>query len=267
MTTNAPETTKKSLFGWLGRGKAVFGIAIVLGLLATVGVFSLLSNATATTTYYVLNQDVAARKQITPEMLSPVTTSAGGQPGNAYDVLQVRDNVLYAKVALDRGDVISTSVAGPADRMIEEVPDDYVAASITVTADNAVAGKIKPGDYIDVIAQRDDEGGVADRLAKIVLSRVYVLDVSPGLETLQVQDEAAVGEAAQQGTTSAGLPSIYTVAVPPQDAVTLAQVRDKSPYVVLSSSKYSSETDAQEDLSTIFDDEPVESSSSDPKTK
>lgn len=257
---------KKSIFSVFGTGRAVWIVAIAFSLAAMFGVMSLLGDATKQTTYFVLNQNVSARVAITPAMLTEVSVTDGGQPGNAFDVDYIQTHTVYAKVALDRGDVVSSSNAGPATRLTEDLPDNFVAASFNVTADNAVGGKVRSGDYIDIIAQSD--GDETSRVAKVVLSRVYVLDVSVSAETLQENSGGEIGtEDAAAQTDLQGVPALYTVAVAPQDAVKIAQIRDKTPFVVLSSKKSAGDVDVQQDLADMFTEGAVKDSSEGIKSK
>lgn len=262
MANSAAHSEKKSIFAFFGPGKAVWFIAIGLAVAAMFGVLTLLGSLTAQTTYYVLGQPVAARALITPDLLVPVTVSDGGQPGNAYDPIYLRDNQVFAKIALQRGDVVSPSNSGPATRLTENLPDNFVAASFTVSADNAVGGKVRPGDFIDVIAQVDGTGDDGARTAKIVLSRVYVLDVSVAAEALAAGTDPAVGEDEEGAVpVNQGVPALYTVAVSPEDAVTIAQIRDKTPFVTLSSKAAQGEVDVERNLADIFGSGAVKDSS------
>lgn len=259
--SNASHSEKKSIFAVFGPGKAIWFVAVAFALAAMFGVMALLGGLTAQTTYYVLGQNVSARAEITPEMLLPVTVSDGGQPGNAYDPVYLRDNQVFAKIALQRGDVVSGSNSGPATRLTENLPDNFVAASFTVTADNAVGGKVRPGDYIDVIALSESSGDEGARVSKIVLSRVYVLDVSVSADLLAGGTEETVGEEAEGVPASQGVPALYTVAISPEDAVTISQIRDKSPFVTLSSKATLGDVDVQKNLADIFNGGPITDSS------
>lgn len=263
-------SSSKSIFSIFGSGRAIWLVAIGLGVVTLLGVMSLLASATATSTYYVLGEPVAVRSEITPEMMVAVTVSEGGQPGNAYDLVYIQNNQLFAQVSLKRGDVVSASNAGPATRLVEGLPENFVAASFAVDAAAAVGGKLRAGDYIDIIALDEASGGAAglagegsDRLAKVVLNRVFVLDVSVSADTLQDAATEEVGSATQEEEQVAvgGVPALYTVAVSPEDAVTIAQIRDKNMFVVLSSLEPQDQQDAQKRLSDIFNDDPVPNSS------
>ncbi len=259
--TVAPE--KKGLFaGLLGSGRSYWLFALVAALIAVGGALSILGKAAATTTYYVLGQPVAARTQITPSMLVPVTTSVGGQPRNALDVAYVRDNPVFALTPLRAGDVVSTSVAGPLQRINANLPADFVAASFAVPPENAVAGKVRAGDYIDVIAESGNAGAATGGVAKVVLSHVLVLDVTVAPQTItQAATSGPAGANLNPGPESAqvrgGIPSLYVVGLSPQDATKLALVRGRNLMVVLSGNQPAPNLDVQTDFGSVFTPGPV----------
>lgn len=240
MTEQASETKRKKSLGGslLGGGRAIWALAVGMALAAVFGALTLLGNATATQTYYVLGRDVAARTQVTPEMLVPRVAKVGQAPPNAFDLVSVRDEEVFTEIALSAGDVVSASNAGPLFRITSNVPDHFVAASFSAEPELAVAGKVRTGDHVDLIAT-DDEG-LAGPKAQVVLQHVLVLDVTvdpssiaaeanAGQEGEQVVDPGPESEAARSG-----IPSVYTVALAPADAAKLALIRGQDLFVVLS---------------------------------
>lgn len=221
--------------------KTWFVFAIIAAVAAAGLIFAILSQLVSTTTYYVLNQDVPARNQVTQEMLTPVVTSNGSQPRNALGLAEVTDSSapVYAKYALNTGDILTASNTGGLTSLQEGIPEDYVLASFVADANNAVGGKLSTGNYIDIIAV----GGSDSAVAKYALRNVLLTDVS--------SDPSAIGDTSSQATdengnplesstqTSAqdqlrsGIPALYTVALPPADAAKLALIRDADLLVVL----------------------------------
>lgn len=235
---STPTTTssrKKPMKKSIANGNMVFfGVAIALLLVVSLGIFYVLQQVSATVTYYVLNQEVPARSQITPEMLDPVVTSVGGAPLNALDIGAVSAEPTFAKYALDAGDIVTYSNTGPQSPITEGIPEDFVAGSFQAPAETAVAGKIKRGDYIDVIAvgEAGEEGASS---SKFVLRRVLVLDTAATLESSVDESGAAESEDPEAGATRTGVPTIYTVALPKEDAAKLALLQDVPLSVVLTS--------------------------------
>jgi Flp pilus assembly protein CpaB len=258
-TSTARKTKKKGGASKTGRG--VFGIAIASALLGGGGVLGIVGSAAQTTTYYVLGQDVPSRTQITPEMLVPVEASLGGQPRNALDITAIQQaNVqggegAFSLVPLHAGDVLSPSTVGPLERINADLPAGFVAASFALTPENAVAGKVRQGDYIDVIAV--DDSNAAGTTSKVVLHHVLVLDVTSDPQTITQsatsgQEGAELEVGPESSAVRGGIPSLYVVGVSPQDAVRLALVRDKNLLITLSANDSTGGLDAQTQIGSLF---------------
>lgn len=262
MTVQANESGSKKkkglLSGLLGGGKSIWLLAIAMALVAVAGTLSILGNAAATQTYYVLTRHVPARTQIDPTMLAPMEAKVGQVPPNAYDPAYVRDNPTFAQFALMAGDVVSASNAGPLTRITANVPDNFVAASFPASPDLAVAGKVRAGDFIDLIGTMDEGGG--GTTAKVVLQHVLVLDVtvSPSniaVEAVEGQEGSNVGSPGPESeAVRSGIPSLYTVAVTPEDAAKLALLRSQDIFVVLSANLPEMETTAGARLADLYSD-------------
>lgn len=265
MTVQATETKKQGfLSSALGGGKAIWVAAIVLALIAVFGALTILGNAAATQTYYVLGRDIAARTQITPEMLVAKEAKVDQAPPNALDPVAVRTGTVFSQIALKAGDVVSSSNAGPLNRITADVPQDFVAASFNAQPDIAVAGKVRSGDHIDLIATNDD--GSAGPVSKVVLQHVLVLDVtvSPNSIAQSANNGQAGNGVANPGPESeavrGGIPAVYTVAVSPEDATKLALARNHDLYVVLSGNVPDLNQTAQSDLRSLFNSAVTDSS-------
>lgn len=228
------KSTNRTGASVLNGGKVWFIVAIAFAVLASGGVFYVINSVAATTTYYVLNRDVSARTLITTEMMTPVTTSLGGQPRNALTVGDVSAAATYSKFELNAGDILSTSNAGALSPITAGVPEDFVVASFQAPPENSVAGRVKRGDYIDIISVGGSDSG---EVAKYVLRRVLVLDVNASLASASTAAEPTDPNAAAADSAEArtGAPTLYTVALPKQDAVTLALVSSDTLFIVLSS--------------------------------
>lgn len=254
------EKPKKSLLGnLLGGAKTFWAGAIVAALTTAFIVLAILGTATARTTYYVLNKDVPARTQITPEMLTAVETTIAGAPTVALTPRYVAENAVFSKVPMQTGDVLSTSTVAPLERIDSDLPAGFVVTSFQVTPENAVAGKVRKGDYIDMIAINGDDVGAT---AKVVLHHVLVLDVTVAPDT--IADAATSGQAGadinpgpESEAVRGGIPAVYTVAVSPVDATKIALVREKNLLVTLSANDTTGSVDAQTQLGNIFDSEKV----------
>lgn len=275
-TPGATKAPKKSgpLSGLLssGGGKKAWVLAAALGLISAGAVLSVLGSAAASTTYYVLNRDIPARTQITTSMLAPLQAKVGEEPPRAYDLVYVRDHDIYARVALQAGDLVTASTAGPLERINRDLPGNFVAASLAVAPERAVAGKIRAGDYVDIIAV-DTES--AQGTAGVVMHHVLVIDVTVAPDTIASNaNDAQAGDGltdsgldgqADLGPESeairSGIPSVYTFGVEPVDAAKLALLDGGNVSLVLSGWNPDTEIEATANLASLFNDGPVADSS------
>ncbi len=271
--SNANATGKKK--GFLsgvtsggGAGRTVFIAAMATGVMA-VGVTALiLGNAADTGTYYVLTADVAARTPITTDMLKPVTTSASGVPRSAYDPVYLQSHEVFAKYSLKANDLVTASNTGPLEAISKDLPADFVVASLAAPAVDAVAGKIRRGDYVDVYALNDGKAsggtGAGVGKSKLVLHHMLILDVTVSPSTIsEASGGAQAGSKVAPGPESAaargGIPALYTVGVTKQDAAKIALIRDLKLFFTLSSNDGGTVPlkDIQAALSDVFDEKPV----------
>ena len=228
---------KKSSNPRTGGSKVWLTVAIGASLMVAGLVFVILSQVTSTVTYYVLNQDVTARSQVTADMLAPVTTAQGGEPRNAIDPSHLSPDPVYASYDLFEGDILTPSNVGLFTSIQDGIPEDFVVASFSVPAENAVAGKVARGDYIDLIAVGSTEDG-GDGIAQYILRHVLVLDTAADLAAETSSDVAAEDEAVRSG-----VPTLYTVALPEEDAAKLAAIQGAPLLVVLTPTGYDGEED------------------------
>lgn len=266
MTVQASESHRKKagLVGsLLGGGKAIWALAVGMALVAVFGALSILGDAAATQTYWVLTRDIPARTQITSDMLEPREAKVGQVPPNGFDQATVMALPVFSKIALSAGDVASASNSGELTRITAEVPDDYVAASFSAEPELVVAGKVRTGDHIDVIATNDD--GPTGASTKVVLSHVLVLDVTinPNQIAASANGGQEGGAVTQPGPESeaarSGIPSVYTVALSQQDATKLALLRRFDLFVVLSGNVPSESASAAITTDQAFSETPTDS--------
>ncbi|MGV8847728.1 MAG: RcpC/CpaB family pilus assembly protein [Propionicimonas sp.] len=248
-TSNSNDSAKKKGFlsgmkGGGGAGRTVFIGATVTGVMAVAVVAGILGKAADTGTYYVLNADVAARTPVTAEMLRPVTTSAEGVPRSAYDPIFLSEHDVFTKYSVRAGDLITASNTGALDPINKDLPAGFVVASLVASPENAVAGKVRRGDYVDVYAVDSEGRAVASTggggISKLVLHHMLILDVTVTPSTIaHAATDGQAGADLNPGPESAaargGIPSLYTVACSPEDAAKIALIRDKNVFMTLSS--------------------------------
>lgn len=195
----------------LRNNKLIFaGIAFLI-LLVFAGALTLLKSIYQTETYYVLAGDVPTRTQIMPEMLEPITTSAGTAPSSALDISDVQAGYVYTKYPLLKGDILTASNVGGFDDISVGTPDDWVVTSFSVPADSAVGGRIRRGVYFDFMVATNNQ-------AFYPFVNVLALDTTVSLSN------ASSNQAADTEEAHAGQTSQYVVGMPPEDAARLQQI-------------------------------------------
>lgn len=214
--------------GSLLKGRwSIWILAFVFALLAGGGVLSLVSSAAQQSTYYVTAVDVPADTQITRDMLASRTVNSDGMPHTALSLEQIEANTLYALIPLRQGEPITTSNVTSGQRINADAPENFIAVSLAVAPEDAVAGRVRAGDRVAIVAQDDETGD-----AITMLSDVLVLSVRPSAST--ISDSATnTGLADETGTSGGGIPQLYTFAISPDDLDTMATLRTRSPYLAI----------------------------------
>lgn len=177
-------------------------VASALGVVVFSGlVWFSLSQLLATESYYILNQDLAAKTLVTTEMLTKVETAKGTAPKNAITASEVSSGTVFTKIPLETGDVLVPSNTGLNIDSSTGIPDDWSVTSFTVERENAVNGNISRGQYFDVI-------GVKEGTSKYIATSLLALDVDSGAVDTQV-DESSKSTAGSGSTITivAGMPA------------------------------------------------------------
>jgi pilus assembly protein CpaB len=241
MTINTT-SSKKSLFD--GR-KMWFAFGAASAVLVAILTFFLMSKVVARETYYVLNTDVAARYQITPDMLTPVDVPQGGIPTNALGynpstgkVDLSRIEYRWAKYTLLAGDYITEANTTPPEEPVKltaGLPSDFVITSFSADPNLSAGGNARRGDYIDIAVVSSDASvtGNSTPTATFILQHVLVIDANAGAGSVEV-DQATGTVSGIQGRDT--VPTLYTVGLSPENALRLIVAQQNGTlYVVLSS--------------------------------
>lgn len=163
--------------------------AVAVGVLVFVGVvFFTLSQLLATEKYYILNQDVPAKTQITTQMLTEVQTAKGTAPKNAITAAQVATGNTFSKVALQAGDVLVPSNTGIDIDNTVGIPDGWAVTSISIPRTQAVNGIITRGQYFDILGVNQETGET-----KYIATSVLALDVDSGSVDTKVDNNKSAG--------------------------------------------------------------------------
>ena len=197
------------------------GIAIIAALIFF-GSLLFFKNIYQQETYYVLNVDVATRTQVDPNMLTPVTTSAGTSPCSVttpnpcVSLADVQSGLVYTKFPLLAGDILTSSNVGALDDISVGIPDNWVVTNFSVNADDAVGGRIKRGYYFDLMVIDTASG-------KSFYPFINVLC----LDTTVSLDSASSNNAADTKEGHTGQTTQYVVGLSPKDAARLQFVVSK----------------------------------------
>lgn len=194
----------------------VSGAALFVVVLSAV-IFMTLSSLFSTETYYVLNTNVKAKQQITPEMVVARETAAGTGPVHALSMEEIQRGGVYSKYPLFAGDVIASSNAGPLSGIPLGIPDDWLVTSFTINSTDAVGGILGKGDYADLLGINEDG-------AQYIFNNILILEVK------FLNDEY---DGALEGQTVVGETMHYTVGLPAESVAYLHDALNKYEIVKL----------------------------------
>lgn len=188
----------------------VSGAALFVISLSAV-IFMTLSSLFSTETYYVLNTNVKAKQQITPEMVVARETAEGTGPIHALSMEEIQRGGVYSKYPLFAGDVVASSNAGPLSGIPLGIPDDWLVTSFTINSTDAVGGILGKGDYADLLGINDDG-------AQYIFNNILILEVK------FLNDEY---NEALEGQTVVGETMHYTVGLPAESVAYLHDALNK----------------------------------------
>ena len=241
--------------------KLLWIVIVLLALLVAGGTFAILNNITKQDTYYVLNTNLPSRTQITPQDLSPVSTSQNSAPQNAIGLSEVQQGTVYTKYPLQAGDVISASNAGSLDTINEGIPDNWVVTSFEPADNDPIVENLQWGDYFDIMAtnmKKEDQRPAGDnssnlgqiKVGQYVFRNVMVLD-NPATTTANDNNDSANGATSQtQNSTTA-----FVVGMSPQNAAMLTILTKNFDTKIVMSPRYNTYANPSEldDLYKTFD--------------
>lgn len=174
-----------------------FGMALVLGLITSILVFSWLQSeknrlmaapvpVTKTVQVLVANADLPWGTKLTPEMMQMQEFLPGGMPeGHFTSVDSIRDRVLL--VDIKRNELLLESKLAPLGTTsggVAAVTDpNKRAMSVKVDEVIGVAGFIKPTDRVDVMVTIEPTTGRHDNaISKMILENLKVLAAGTQME-------------------------------------------------------------------------------------
>ena len=237
--------------------KLLWIVIVLLALLVAGGTFAILNNITKQDTY----TNLPSRTQITPQDLSPVSTSQNSAPQNAIGLSEVQQGTVYTKYPLQAGDVISASNAGSLDTINEGIPDNWVVTSFEPADNDPIVENLQRGDYFDIMAtnmKKEDQRPAGDnssnlgqiKVGQYVFRNVMVLD-NPATTTANDNNDSANGATSQtQNSTTS-----FVVGMSPQNAAMLTILTKNFDTKIVMSPRYNTYANPSEldDLYKTFD--------------
>jgi pilus assembly protein CpaB len=168
--------------------KGMMGIALALSLATSGLVYNYLQGASEPTTketvpVIVAKVDIPSKTKVTAEMVQIQNVPAEYmQPGAVRDGKQVigvlaREHIIAGEQITSRRLLAEGKAAG----LPGIIPPGKRAVTVAVSEVSGVAGLIKPGDHVDVMATFDP-GTAGDFIGDILLQNVPVLAVNRDLE-------------------------------------------------------------------------------------
>lgn len=186
----------------------ITSLIILLAVATGIAVATAFSKLAETDEYFVLNQEVPSRSQITVEMLEPREAVRDQAPPNALSISEVQSGKVYAQYPLNKGDILSASNVSGYQDISTGIPDNWVVTNFPVPADNAVGGRIVRGTYFDIMVTTK-EG------TTYPFVNVLALDTTVSTNSLS-NAQAIDGQEAQDGQTEQ-----YYVGMSPENAAKL----------------------------------------------
>ena len=211
----APDTpaapVKKKRKGGLTRGVAL-AVAAACGIAAggVLYVSMAVSNVTATVVGYQLINPIVANQPILRENTVPVQIPVDAAPVNMLTGAELGSQTYYARIDIPASQVLTSVIASTATRTSTEIPSDWQVLSFQVPAENAVAGRIGPGDFVNMFVV--PPSAMADNdinLAVPLFENLFILDARSGPGGDQIEGDPE---------TYTGIPTTYIVGLPAEMA-------------------------------------------------
>ncbi|MBP2656870.1 MAG: Flp pilus assembly protein CpaB [Firmicutes bacterium] len=211
-------------------GKGLFIIAVILSLVSATLVYNYLQKASVKAPkpglpVVVAKVDILPKTKITADMIQEVNVPEEYiQPGavqgidNAVGVLVREPIVAGEQITAQR-----LVVAGKAGGFSGSIPRNMRAVTVSVTEVTGVAGFVKPGDNVDLIATFD-QSAVGEDASRIILQNVEVLAVDREPQSGVVVNPNAEANKGKQDVIRV---STVTLAVTPEEATRLTVAEEK----------------------------------------
>ena len=206
--------------------KGLIGIALILSLATSVLVYQYLKGGSKTSLktdvpVVVAKVDIPAKTKITAEMVQEIRMPAQYiQPGTVTDLksllgITTRESIAAGEQITER----RLFIEGKAVGFTGVIPPDKRAVTVAVTEVTGVAGFVKAGDFVDVVATFD-KNDTGEHTSNLILQNVLVLAANRDTEYSE-------GEPATKDKKDVVKTATVTLAVAPEEAAKLAVSEEK----------------------------------------
>lgn len=213
--------------------KKLLALAILLSLMTAILVYNYLKGVTGPVvergvSVMIAKVDIPPKTKITPEMVSEIKVPPEYiQPGAIQSLdkvigIIVREQIVTGEQISERRLVREGKAVG----FTGMIPRDKRALTVAVNEVTGVAGFLKAGDYIDVVATFD-AANVGDNVSALIIQNILVLAYNRDAEV--VMPSATGKENGKELSKEATKAATVTIAVSPDEAarITLAEERGK----------------------------------------
>lgn len=208
-------------------GKAFIVIAALLSLATSGLVYNYLSGISTkpqadSATVVIAKTNISPKTRITADMVqesqTPVTYIQPGAVGNAKLAIGAlaRDQIAAGEQITERRLIIEGKTGG----FTGIIPSDKRAITIAVNEVSGVAGFVKPGDWVDVVATFD-QSAAGDNVSHVIMQSILVLASN--------RDSAAGSKTTTKDSNEKEVikTATITLAVTPEEAAQLTIAEDK----------------------------------------
>jgi len=209
-------------------------IAAGFALIVLIGGFFVVTSMNSGTYVVVAKQPINAGTVLTPDLvqaikLPPDAIVDGAITSNSADgAVQTATqdfsggNIITNQLIPQNGQ-LSTNTFGPGLALATQLPAGERLVSTSAKVANSVAGKLKPGDRVDVVATVDGTTGIIARNVPVV---AYTASESQINQAANQQSGSDKNKSPDSLLPGEPIPGIYVLQVPTADAIKIVAARE-----------------------------------------
>jgi pilus assembly protein CpaB len=206
-----------------GRRGVALGIAVGLGALATIGIAGYVGSIESRALKGIEAVEAFVAKEIIPAGMSGPNIISGGliarQPipkavlaeGSIRSLNDIKDKISSVTILKGEQILLARFAAPGGTKGVLPIPADRQALSVEVAIPPGVAGYIRAGDRVSIIAQLEGSGPGGEARVQYLLQSIEVLAIGQRVAT-EGQEQKSGGIGSQQGRV------LMTLALTPVEA-------------------------------------------------